>query len=105
MSEATHKMVEYFPIIKWVVGGLLALIAILAGYIWKKQQKQIEELEIAMKQLARDSIDHVTTEQLEEFKIEMDKKFISVETKLSDHNKDITGRLDKIMWYLVNEKE
>lgn len=101
--------VEYFPIIKWVVGGLLVIISALAGYIWKKQQKQITELEMAVKQISADTIKHVTQEQFSKFSSEMDGRIDKMEQSfrqdLAHHNTEITGRLDDIMWHLINTQK
>lgn len=108
-KDFMHTIVEYFPIVKWAIGGLLGIIATLSGYIWFKQQREIKEMEVALHQLEQDSAKHVTQRDLHELRMEMDKKFEHMENKVSGslaaHNKSVNDKLDKIMWHMVHGKE
>jgi hypothetical protein len=107
-KDFMHVVIEYFPIIKWVIGGLLGAVAVLSGYIWIRQQKEIKEMKVALRQLEQDSVRHVTQRDLQELRQEMEGKFDHLEDKVSEsleaHNKLVNGKLDKIMWYMVNGK-
>lgn len=99
-----NSFLQYFPILKWVIGGLVGIIMMLTGYIFRKQQKQINELEIVVDQLARDSVNMVHREQFDEFKKDMDNKFTSLELHISGGLDSVKEQLNDIMWYMVNAR-
>lgn len=104
-QELWNGFIEYFPVFKWIVGGLLTVIAVLGGYIWRKQNIRIKELEEEVEQLARASVRHVTHEDLEEFRHDVDRKFDGIRQELHSHNAAVNSKLDKLLWHIINEKD
>lgn len=106
MSDNTtwQAVLDYFPIIKWITGGVAVVIATLFGFIVNRYNKRIEMLEMTVAQLSRDSILAVTRPQMDELKADIDKKFNSMETKLMDHNESVNAKLDRIVWHLINDR-
>ena len=104
-----NLVTEYFPIIKWIIGGLAAAVAVLLGIIYKNHKSRLDDLEGDVGQLSREASRHITYDDLDKLKEDMHRKFNHMEEKLStsldQHNKAVNDKLDKIMWHMIdNEK-
>jgi biopolymer transport protein ExbB/TolQ len=101
-----------WPVVKWIIGGLAGIIAMLAGVVWRRQTATIQSLEDEVKRLHRDSRNYVTHEHMEEFRDEVRDEMRGVHTSLSHHtekvqaaltahNSEVTSRLDNIFAHII----
>jgi ABC-type phosphate transport system auxiliary subunit len=100
---------DAMPILKWILTGASSIIASLLGYIWYNQKKRIDALEVTVNQLAKDSVRHVTHEDFDRLKDDMNKKMDQIDqnlsNKLDNHNGAVNGKLDALMFHLLNKDD